>query len=213
MHNYRALLRAIDNEVGRLLDELAKRNLTDKTIILFASDHGESLGEDPRLLETHGKVAYAPLVRIPIAFHIPGVKPGMRTDPVSLVDLAPTLLALAGIQPTDMPLDGIDLVPALLDAPPALRQDKRPLAVHEELQWSIVEWPYQLIVRPTDNIVELYDLDKDPAQLEDLSSAMPELVGQLKARYAAFPRVLVDRTPNGRSERERLARQRPNRGP
>ncbi|HEY5951106.1 MAG TPA: sulfatase-like hydrolase/transferase [Kofleriaceae bacterium] len=212
-HVYRALLRAIDNEVARLLEELAKKNLMDKTIIVFASDHGESLGEDPRLLDTHGKVTYAPLVRIPIAFRIPGVTPGQRTEPASLVDLAPTLLALTGITAPDMKLDGIDLVPVLLDAPAALRQTTRPLAIHEELQWSVVEWPHQLIVRPADNLVELYDLEKDPDQHDDLSTKHADVVNQLKGDYAAFPKVVVDRTPNGRSERERLARQRPPRAP
>src|SRR5690606_5592618 len=71
-HAYRALLKAIDLELGRLFDELEKRNLADRTIIVFMSDHGESLGDDPRLLETHGKVTYAKLVRIPIAIRIPG---------------------------------------------------------------------------------------------------------------------------------------------
>jgi len=213
IHNYRALLRAIDNEVGHLLEELVKQNLADKTIVMFASDHGESLGEDPRLLDTHGKVTYAPLVRVPIAFRIPGIAPGLRTEQVSLVDLAPTLLSLAGVTPPDMKLDGIDLVPVLLDAPAALRPTSRALAIHEELQWSVVEWPHQLIVRPADNLVELYDLEQDPAQHQDLATKLPDVVNRLKGRYAGFPHVLVDRTPNGRSERERLARQRPNRAP
>ncbi len=212
-HAYRALLKAIDLELGRLFDELAKRDLADRTIIVFMSDHGESLGDDPRLLETHGKVTYSKLVRIPIAIKIPGVSPGVRTEQISLVDLAPTLLGLVGVTPDDMTLDGMDLVPVLLDAPAAVRPPARPIAIHEELQWSLVEWPYQLIVRPADNLLELYDLDKDPDQREDLSSQMPDVVSQLKARYAAFPRVLVDRTPSGRSERERLARQRPPRVP
>jgi hypothetical protein len=211
--DYRALLRAIDNHVGRLLAELDKRNLADNTIVVFVSDHGESLGEDPRLLDTHGKVTYAPLVRVPIAFKVPGVTPGQRTDQVSLVDLAPTLLSLAGITPPDMQLDGIDLVPFLFDAPAALRKLERPLAINEELQWSVVDWPYQLIVVPADNLVELYDIEKDPAQKTNLAADKPDVVSRLKAHYATVPHVVVDRTPNGRSERERLARQRPNRAP
>jgi len=214
VHDYRALLRAIDDEVARVIAELDARQLTSKTIIIFASDHGESLGEDPRLLETHGKVTYAPLVRIPIAFRIPGVKPGKRTELVTLVDIAPTLFTLLGITPTDMPLDGIDLVPTLLDAPAALRPSaSRPHAIHEEEQWSIVEWPYQLIVRPADNIVELYDVERDPTQHQDLSATQPDVVARLKSRFASFPQVVVDRTVNGRSERERLARQRPSHAP
>ncbi|HEY5920688.1 MAG TPA: sulfatase-like hydrolase/transferase [Kofleriaceae bacterium] len=212
-HVYRGLLKAIDNDLGHLFAELAKRNLADKTMIVFASDHGESLGMDPRLLETHGKVLYAPLVRIPVAFRIPGVTPGTRTEQISLVDLAPTLFSLTGIKPVDMQLDGLDLVPVLLDAPTALRPESRALAMHEELQWSVVEWPHQLIVRPADNIVELYDLEKDPDQRDELSAKLPEVVTRLKAKYAAFPSVAVDRTPHGRSERERLARQRPPHAP
>ncbi len=208
-HAYRALLRAIDNEVARLVDELTKRNLIDKTVIVFVSDHGESLGEDPRLLETHGKVVYAPLVRVPIAFHIPGVAPAQRTEQISLVDLAPTLLSLMGVSPGEMQLDGMDLVPLLLGAPDPVRPPARAIAIHEELQWSVVEWPHQLIVRPSDNVEELYDLEKDPAQQNNLVTQQPDVVTKLKALYANFPRVVIDRTPNGRSERERLARLRP----
>jgi arylsulfatase A-like enzyme len=191
-----------------MLDEVASRGLADRTIVVFMSDHGESLGDDPRLLETHGKVTYAPLVRVPIAFHIPGVAAGQRADLVSLVDLAPTILDLLGVTPA-MPLDGTNLVPAVLDAPPALRARDRALAIHEQEQWSLVEWPYQLLVRPADNLIELYNLVDDPLQHRDLSMEQPEVVTRLKARYASFPVVVVDRTPAGRYARERQAQQRP----
>lgn len=208
-HTYRALLRGIDTEVGKLLGELTARGLTDKTIVLFLSDHGESLGEDPRLLLTHGKVCYAPLVRIPIALRVPGLKGGQRTDLVSLVDIAPTLLDLLGIIPERMPLDGTNLVPALFDAPPELRGAGRAIAMHEQDQWAIVEWPYQLLVRPADNLIELYDIEKDPQQTQDLAKAHADIVTRLKSRFASFPKLVVDRTPAGRSAREQLARQRP----
>ncbi len=208
-HVYRALLRGIDDEVGKLMGELEARKLVDSTIIVFMSDHGESLGEDARLLVTHGKVLYAPLVRVPIAVRVPGMKAGQRTDLVSLVDLAPTILDLLGIVPANVPLDGTTLLPALFDAPSALRPANRALALHEQDQWSVVEWPYQLLVRPADDLVELYDVEKDPAQKQDLAAQQPEVVARLKSRYAAFPNFVVDRTPAGRAERERLARQRP----
>jgi arylsulfatase A-like enzyme len=208
IHKYRALLHAIDDEVGHIQAQLAKRGLADSTIIVFLSDHGESLGDDPRLLDTHGSVAYHKLVRVPYAIHIPGVAPGQRTDLVSLVDLAPTLLDLIGAPTAMAPLDGTDLVPAILDAPAALRPTGRAVAIHEELQWSVVEWPLQLLVRPADNVVELYDLDKDPLEKTDLSKSQPDDVTRLRARYAEFPAVSVDRTPNGRTWREQQA-QRP----
>ncbi len=213
IHKYRALLRAIDTEVGRVRDELARRGEADSTIIVFASDHGESLGTDPRLLDTHGEVVYHALVRVPLAIHVPGVPPGQRRDLVSLVDLAPTLLDLIGTAAAMQPLDGTDLLPALLDAPAALRVPGRAIASHEEQQWSVVEWPYQLLVRPADDVVELYDLDRDPLEHQDLAAAQPELVTRLRGRYAEFPVVKIDRTPNGRSARERLAQPPPHRAP
>ena len=212
-HTYRALLFAIDREIGRLRAELASRGLADKTIIVLSSDHGESLGEDSRLGVTHGKVAYAPLIRIPLAIRVPGVPAGQRTDAVSLVDIAPTVLGLLG-HPTAMtPLEGVDLVPVLLDGPAALRPRGRAIVVQEELQWAVVEWPHHLIVRPADDLVELYDLEQDPAERTDLSAKLPDVVSRLQARYAAAPRVRVDRTTDGRKWRERQAQPPPSRAP
>ncbi len=211
---YRALLAATDRAVGRLLDELAARGLADRTIVWFVSDHGESLEGDPRMPDTHGNVAYTPLVRIPLAVRIPGVAPAVRADPVSLVDLAPTMLALAGAPDAMSPLDGFDLVPAILDGPAALRPPAaRAIVIHEVEQWSVVEWPYQVIVRPADDLVELYDLERDPLNLQDLAPRMPDLARRLRARYAEAPRVRVDRTWQGRAWRERRAQPPPPRRP
>jgi hypothetical protein len=206
IHKYRALLRAIDDQVGSMLAKVDPAT----TIVVFASDHGESLADDPRLLDTHGQVAYGPLVRVPFALRVPGIKPGIRTDSVSLVDVAPTLLDLLGAPAAAMHTDGTDLVPALFGEP---LPGGRAIVVHEELQWSVVEWPYQLIVRPADNLVELYDLDADPGEHADLSAAHPELVSRLRARYAEAPVVIVDRTPSGRVFREQQAQPPPSRAP
>lgn len=209
VHKYRALLHAIDGEVGKLL---AKAD--DHTIVVFLSDHGESLGADPRLLDTHGQVVYGPLVRVPLAIRIPGVAPARRPELASLVDVAPTLLDLLGAPGAIAPLDGTDLVPALLGAPAALCPPAdRALAIHEELQWSVVQWPYQLIVRPADDVTELYDLERDPAEHDDLAARLPEVTSRLRARYAEFPAVRVDRTPSGRAFRERQAQPPPSRAP
>jgi arylsulfatase A-like enzyme len=202
-HRYRALLHAIDSEVGRVLAAIDR----DHTIVVFASDHGESLGEDPRLLDTHGFVAYGPLVRIAMAIRVPGAAPSHRDDPVSLVDLAPTLLDLVGAPARAMsPLDGIDLAAASAPA-------DRALAIHEEQQWSVVVWPYQLLVRPADNVVELYDLDHDPGEHHDLAATHPDDVSRLRSRFSQFPAVRVDRSPNGRSYREQQARPPHSHGP
>ncbi|MEO7736139.1 MAG: sulfatase, partial [Kofleriaceae bacterium] len=206
---YRALLAQIDHEVGRVLDDLVTRQLADSTIVVFASDHGEAMGDDPRLGETHGRYVYAPLVRIPLALRIPGVAPGQRSDAASLVDLAPTLLSLLGAPDAIAPLDGVDLVPAVLGAPADYRSADRAIVIHEELQWSVVAWPYQLIVKPADNLVELYEVERDPAEHGDLAGTLPDVVARLKARFAEAPDVRVDRTPAGRAWREQQAQRPP----
>jgi arylsulfatase A-like enzyme len=213
IHKYRALLRAIDDEVGHVEEALASHGLADSTIIVFASDHGEALGGDPRLMDTHGSVAYHTLVRVPFAFHIPGLVGSAREELVTLVDLAPTILDLLGAPSAMQPLDGTDLVSSIFDAPAARRAVPRAVAIHEELQWSVVEWPYQLLFRPADNIVELYDIAADPQEHVDIAQQQPELVTRLRERYAEFPVVSVDRTPNGRSWREQQARPPPHPAP
>jgi arylsulfatase A-like enzyme len=198
IQKYRALLSAIDDEVGGILAKIDPAT----TIVVFASDHGEALGIDPRMPDTHGQVTYAPLVRVPFALRVPGIKPGIHTDTVSIIDVAPTLLDLLGAPAGTMTTDGTDLTPALFgQALPA----GRAIVIHEELQWSVVEWPYQLIVRPSDNLVELYDLEKDPTEHTDLAPSQPDLVSRLRARYAEVPVVKVDRTPAGRTFREQQA--------
>jgi arylsulfatase A-like enzyme len=148
-----------------------------------------------------------------LALRVPGVAPGQRSDAASLVDLAPTLLTLIGAPTAMAPLEGVDLVPALLDAPAALRPRDRALVLHEELQWAVVAWPYQLIVRPAENLVELYQLERDPAANGNLADALPDVVSRLKARYAEAPEVRIDRTPAGRAWREQQAQRRPRRAP
>nr|HEX4319199.1 sulfatase [Kofleriaceae bacterium] len=202
-HRYRGLLRAVDSEVGRFLDQLAERGLADSTIVVFVGDHGENL-DDPRAPDTHGKVAYGPLVRIPFAIRVPGVAHVRRDDAVSLEDVMPTLLALVGEVAHAGQMDGRDLSGALAGIAATPADLARPLVVHEEDQWSVVEWPYQLVVRPADNTSELYDLDRDPGEHTLLQ--LPDVVSRLRAAYAGFPEVRVDRTPGGRAWREQRAR-------
>jgi choline-sulfatase len=199
---YRELVAIVDAEVGRLLAELERRRLADETIVVLFSDHGESMGEDPRLPDNHGLVVYQALVHVPVAFHIPGVPARVDPAPVSLVDLAPTVLSLLGDAGAITPVDGVDLVPELLDAPAELRRRDRALVMNEQDQWGVVVWPLKLLVRPKDDLTELYDLSTDPTEKHDLAASRPDDVKALRARYGEFPAVPMDRTQKGRRWRE-----------
>jgi arylsulfatase A-like enzyme len=205
VQKYRGLLQVVDREIGRLMDQLRTRGLLDHTLVVLFSDHGESLGEDERFPENHGHYVYNTLVHVPLALRIPGVAPAAIDTPVSLIDLMPTLLSLTGAK-VPPAVDGITLLPFFIDGDAALAMPKdRPIVMNESEQYALLMWPHKLLVRPADRLIELYDLDRDPAERNDLSESLPHKVRELNRLYRRFPRVLMDRTPRGRRYREAVA--------
>ena len=103
-----------DTMISRLVAELRRRPDWHDTLIIFTSDHGESLGEHGYYFE-HGDLVYQATVRFPLIFHQPaGLPGGRRVDhPVSLLDIFPTVLALVGDDADRPVLSGIDLSPIL----------------------------------------------------------------------------------------------------
>ncbi len=201
---YRAQVRRVDAELGRLDAALRERGLYDSTIVVLAADHGESLGEDPRLPDHHGLYVYNPLVHVPLAIRVPGVPPATIDAPVSLIDLYPTLGALTGAGGAG---DGLDLLPLLLPgAPPDAWPADRALPLNESDQFGVVVWPDKLLVRRAENVTELYDLSTDFAERRNRAAAEPERVRALLARYRAFPPLRVDRTARARRQRDEAAR-------
>jgi choline-sulfatase len=202
---YRGMVELVDRELGRLATELEQRGLAGDTLVVVFSDHGESLGEDRRLPDKHGLLVYEALVRVPMAIWIPGQSPAVIEQPVTLVDLMPTVLALLDL-PTPEGVDGVPLLPHLVDdAPPELTAWDRTIVLNESEQRGVVAWPYKLLIRPADNLIELYDLSQDPGERHDLSRRLTETVGDLKQRYGRLPEVHLDRTRAGRSWREQQA--------
>lgn len=111
---YRANLRYGDAGVRAVLDLLRASESIDDTIIAVVGDHGEAFGEHGTL--EHGDTAYAEEVRVPFIVRLPnsvGVKPMRIAGPHSLVDVAPTLLALVGGDDVPPPFDGLDRSPLI----------------------------------------------------------------------------------------------------
>lgn len=198
---YRLLVRLVDEQVGALRQALVERGEWDHTIVVFASDHGEGLGEDPRLPDNHGRFVYNALVHIPLSIRIPEITGAAIDAPVSLLDVYPTLLELCGVPAGRA--DGESLLPWLFDdAPDALTEAARPLPLNESDQFGVVRWPDKLLVRREGNLVELYDVAADFAETHERSAEDPETVTELLSIYAALPSVEIDRTRAGRKKRE-----------
>jgi arylsulfatase A-like enzyme len=108
MAHYYATITQLDHWVGLLLDRLRRRGMYDDTLVVFTSDHGEYLGFHHLLLK-NGPM-YDPLVKVPLVMKPAGGTRRAVQDSslVSLVDVAPTVLAAAGVEPAD-PLPGLNL--------------------------------------------------------------------------------------------------------
>lgn len=92
----------VDRQLGRLLQDLRKRALLDRSVVAFTADHGEAFGEDD-LYCAHSEGLDETLLRVPLLLRAPGVDAGVRSDVVRLVDLAPTLLSLLGLDAQELP--------------------------------------------------------------------------------------------------------------
>ncbi|HVR27890.1 MAG TPA: sulfatase [Thermoanaerobaculia bacterium] len=113
---YDAEIAFTDFHLGRLLDALEARGLLAEAYVVFTSDHGENLGEDGLFYE-HGPSVHDASLRVPLLVAGPGIEPGIDAGVARLEDLAPTLLALAGVPAEQWPVfDGVDLSPRLLGA-------------------------------------------------------------------------------------------------
>ncbi|MEL7499936.1 MAG: sulfatase [Planctomycetota bacterium] len=194
IHGYYASTSFVDAQIGRVLQTLAEANLSDNTIVVLWGDHGFHLG-DLGIWTKHTN--YEQANRIPILIAAPGVtRPGSSTKQLAeSVDLFPTLTELAGLglPSGPQPIDGKSLVPVLKDPSVRIRDHayhvfpKRKLgrAIRTE-RHRLVQW--RGIGAPLESAeYELYDYQTDPLETQNLASARPEIVNQLKAKLAEYP--------------------------
>ncbi len=170
---YDAGVEATDRQVGRLVERLAALGVLDDTLVVVVSDHGEEFREHGRFVHTQ---LYEETVRIPMILRLPGrIAAGSGTDhPISLVDLAPTILDLLGVdEPGEM--EGRSLRP-LLDA----RQlAVAPVYFSDNVAEGVVDWPWKLIRQR--HRTELFNLEVDPIERDDLSIRVLEQTRRLSA--------------------------------
>lgn len=110
LHAYLASIAYADFLVGELLDHMAQNDLLENTLIVFWSDHGWQLGEK---LAFRKFTLWERALRVPLMLSIPGGRVDRSNEPVSLLDIYPTLLNVIGQAPPH-PLDGQDLMPLIM---------------------------------------------------------------------------------------------------
>lgn len=191
---YDAEIAFADAEIGRLLDYIGQLSAPGDVLVAVMGDHGEALGEHGEV--THGIFIYDATVRVPLILGHPSLPAGrVVTNPVSVVDVMPTVLGLLGVAAP--PADGQDLSPLIASVPP---DDPAPRSIyveseygHHSLGWAplygVRRGRYKVVDAPRS---ELYDLERDPGELTDLAPALPTVKEALAEDLEAFKAASVD---------------------
>ncbi|MBL8840623.1 MAG: sulfatase-like hydrolase/transferase [Planctomycetes bacterium] len=184
---YDAEIRGCDGQLARLTAHLAKRGLADGMVVAVTADHGESFHAHGE--ESHGIFVYEPTMRVPliIAPPPPGVAPGSRSDAlVSNVDLAATLLERLGVGRAALP-DA--RTPPL---PDGHGDEERAVYIESLTPFYDHRWhPLRGVVWKGMKFIdtrrpELYALQDDPGELDDLIEKRAEVAAALRARLEAL---------------------------
>ena len=150
----------MDEQVERLLAAIIGARDAARTAVIVVGDHGESLGAHGE--PTHGMLLFDPAIRVPLIIRAPGVAPAERVDSASLVDIAPTVMALAGVSATATP--GRSLLE--LDLQTGHRDLRARASIPTVAAWT----PVRALVRDRWKLVasstpKLFNLSTDPDEL------------------------------------------------
>ncbi len=189
---YAAMVEAMDEAVGTVLDQLDASGVADNTIVVFTSDNGglsTSEGSPTSNLPLRGGKGwvYEGGIREPWIIRYPGVTESgsVSEEMICSIDLFPTVAAAAGIEIGHL-VDGIDLTPALRGE----SLDRQSLYWHYPHYsnqggipgGAIREGNYKLFERYEDGRIHLYDLENDIGEQNDLAAEKPELVQEMRKR-------------------------------
>lgn len=160
---YYGMVTHLDGQIGRILEALRDSGHADDTIIIFAADHGLAVG-------SHGLLGkqniYEHSQKCPLIFSGPGIPRGESWAMTYLLDIFPTVVSLIGIEPPN-DLDGENLAPVWQDQKASVR-DSLFLGFAVEMR-SVRDQRYKLIRYPKINFTQLFDLESDPIEMENLA--------------------------------------------
>jgi len=210
---YAGMITALDDQVGRIVGALEKKGLRENTLILFASDNGGAtnalfatgarseeerkesggvgLGEKPPASNGNLRGGKGTLheggVRVVAFANWPGhLQPRVVTEPLHMVDVMPTVLALAGGKASpDHPLDGKNAWKTLAEGQPSPHEDI--LISVEAFRGAIRKGNWKLVkIALLPGKTELFDLAEDPGETTSVADKHPDIVSDLEARLVAY---------------------------
>jgi len=181
---YNGEIKYADAQLSKLFAGLRSRKLYDTALIVVASDHGESLGAHGE--ETHGVFLYDETIHVPLLVKLPQNRAAKAAAHVRLVDVAPTVLEMAGV-PAPPQMQGQSLLRAMRQAGMGEAAYARSDFSREAFGWSRLEaWragKYLYIRAPKP---ELYDTDGDPGATHNLAGSSQATAGTMATQLLAF---------------------------
>lgn len=200
---YLGTLAFMDSQLARLIRSLERRRELERTLIVVASDHGESFGEHGE--DSHGMFVYQSTLRVALIVRVPGLAPKRVNDVARLADVMPTILDALRIAAP--PTDGVSLVPLMTGRARHLDLEAYSESAYprrfgcSELQ-ALRAGRFKFVSAPRP---ELYDLEVDPNEQHNLADERAVLAARMAARTAALaaqsPRVSAESDIDARAAR------------
>ncbi|BDS09425.1 sulfatase-like hydrolase/transferase [Aureispira anguillae] len=195
---YYAMIHALDDAVGSIMNQLKQLNLEENTLVVFLSDNGGATytgAADNSPLKGGKFTNFEGGIRVPFMMQWKGKLPKGKVykNPISALDIFATATALANVQlPNDRKFDGVNLMPYLLDS---TYQHQKP---HEALYWrseyhkAIRKGKWKLIQDDLAQQTVLYNLDTDQAEQYNLAQSNPKIIKELQLDLKNWETQLIN---------------------
>ncbi|NDV61542.1 sulfatase [Puniceicoccales bacterium CK1056] len=189
---YLAMIKSVDDSVGRIRGALESKGIADETILIFLSDQGSYFENKPLRGGKMHDTLFEGGARVPFLFYWPGVtEPVKNTSIVQSTDLFPTLVEIAGGDPGEYPdVDGVSLLNVLRNNTQLERG--RPIfgyRAYEDLYASVRNGDWKLLGYRSGKL-ELYKIDTDIGESSDVSSEFPGRTEEMKAMLVDWEREM-----------------------
>ncbi len=188
-----AMLETLDLSIGQILTKIKELNLERNTVVVFFSDNGQLGVKEGKPYRGSKGDLYEGGIRMPLVIRWPGiVEKGITCEEIVISnDFFPTLTEIAGIKQMPGEIDGISLISLLKDPDVNLNRDAvywhyphyhgsglGPQGAIRQGQYKLIEW-YEKSLFGREGALELYNLQKDPGEQNNLADEKPELTAKL----------------------------------
>ncbi len=194
---YAAMVSAVDDGVGNLLDKLEELDLENNTLVVFLSDNGgpetKNGSDNGELREGKGSV-YEGGFHVPFAMQWKGViSPGIYEHPVSSLDIFATITALNHV-PSDpgKPLDGVNLIPFLSGEDTSMPHEAIYLRKYDDKKFAVRVGDYKIVTMNNADKKELYNLKDDIGETVNLAKSYPLKLDEMDSIRKSWNEELID---------------------